>query len=302
MVQKHSNSVGWTHFEAILRVGQASSVRQAAAALGIAHTTLAKRVAAAERAFGAVAFVRSPQGYVLTDAGREIMAYAERMEREAAGALRAIRGHDRRPMGKVTLSVMAPVLSHVLAPALPLFVQRYPDIDLDIEASYGLTDLRRQKADIAIRFQDEPDDFLVGRRIVKQHDAAYIASRISVDHLNENRPLPVIGWGDRGSVEARARAHGLEAIEIICTTADIDAQKALVRSGLGIGILPCFMCDGDASLTRWGRAPPLPINEAWVLTHPDLAASARVKAVADFCVSTLKAARRRFTGDAPARA
>jgi DNA-binding transcriptional LysR family regulator len=299
MVQKHSTPIEWRHFEVVLHVGRARSIRQAAAALGVAHTTLAKRVSSAEAAFGAVAFVRGPQGYALTDAGHEIMLIAERMEAQAQQARIAVQAHDQRPTGKVVVSVMVPVLTRILAPALPEFHKRFPDIEITFNTSYRIADIRQQKADVAVRFQNSPDDYLVGRRVVTQFEAPYVSrDLLTSGFLDERNALPLIGWGARADVEMRARRHGIEAIDVVCTVEELEAQKALVVQGAGVGILPCFVCANDPELVRWPAQEPQSINDGWVLTHPDLAASTRVKVVADFCFSAMKQAKDRFAGKA----
>ena len=61
-MRDRSTAAGWDGLRAILLVGRHGTVRAAADAAGVAHTTLARRVAAAERQLGIVAFVRSVKG------------------------------------------------------------------------------------------------------------------------------------------------------------------------------------------------------------------------------------------------
>jgi len=262
----------------------------------VAHTTLAKRVVDAEEAFGAIAFVRGPKGYVLTDAGREIKAYAERMELEAAGARLAVQEHDQRPSGRVVVSVMGPILIRVLAAGFADFRNRFPDLKVEFKTSYQLVDLRAQKADVVVRFQNHPDDYLVGRRVVTQYAAPYAIPDVLAAAQSRSAPVPVIGWGAKKDVEQRARRHGISDIDIVCTVAELEAQRALILGGAGVGIVPCYLFGNEESRLRWPGTSPLPINDGWVLTHPDLAGSTRVKLVADFCYNALKAARGQFLG------
>ena len=60
------------------------------------------------------------------------------------------------------------------------------------------------------------------------------------------------------------------------------AMRQLVRAGAGLAIMPCCWPDDDLDLVRLtppldGHAVPL-----WVLTHPDVRHSARVKTLARF--------------------
>src|SRR5260221_963416 len=112
MVQNHSTSVSWDNLAAVLAVAQSRSIRRAAETLGVAHTTLARRVEAAERALGVIAFVRSSRGYTPTDAGRAIVAHAERMAEESDALSRVVAGGDQAPRGNVRVTMPPAILTH----------------------------------------------------------------------------------------------------------------------------------------------------------------------------------------------
>ena len=66
-----------------------------------------------------------------------------------------------------------------------------------------------------------------------------------------------------------------------------------VEQGLGIGHLPCFIADRRPGLVRLG--PPVPefAADLWLLTHPDLRHSPRVRVLLDF-LATEVAKQRKF--------
>ena len=125
MVQKHSTRISWDGLEAICLVARHGTVRRAAYEIGVAHTTMAKRVATAENNLGIVAFVRGPKGYVPTDAGRKIIAHAERMSHEAAAITNNLMGADSEVAGKVRISLLPSVLSDVLSRHLGSFIKNF---------------------------------------------------------------------------------------------------------------------------------------------------------------------------------
>ncbi len=55
------------------------------------------------------------------------------------------------------------------------------------------------------------------------------------------------------------------------------AQFAAAKAGLGIAMLPCFMCDPEPTLVRVVRELAKPAFDVWVLTHPDLRDTARIR-------------------------
>ena len=121
MVQISSTKVSWDDLAAILAVARAKSIRRAADELSVAHTTLARRIEAAEASLGIVAFVRGVQGYALTEAGQSILGNVERMAEEAEAMKRVLAGGDQSPHGTVRVTQPLPVLSYCLMEALPEF-------------------------------------------------------------------------------------------------------------------------------------------------------------------------------------
>ncbi|MBC8067609.1 MAG: LysR family transcriptional regulator [Deltaproteobacteria bacterium] len=81
------------HFLALARLG---SVRAAGVQLGVSHSTVLRRVEALEARLATRVFDRNREGYTLTDAGRELLSSAERMEQEMSRALRGVAGRDER--------------------------------------------------------------------------------------------------------------------------------------------------------------------------------------------------------------
>jgi DNA-binding transcriptional LysR family regulator len=75
-----------------------------------------------------------------------------------------------------------------------------------------------------------------------------------------------------------------------------------VASGIGLGILPCYLADLDPRLVRMGDPIEELAGDLWFLTHPELRASARVRALSDHLAQEFHSLRPLFTGETPARA
>jgi DNA-binding transcriptional LysR family regulator len=63
---------------------------------------------------------------------------------------------------------------------------------------------------------------------------------------------------------------------------DVFVQMAFARSGLGMAFLPCMMGDLEPDLQRVPDARPVPHSSLWVLTHPDLRDSVRLRRFREF--------------------
>ena len=299
MVQKRSAQISWDDLSAILVVARSRSIRRAAETLGVAHTTLARRVEAAERALGVVAFVRSPRGYVPTESGRAIVVHAERMAEEADALGRAVAGRDLTPRGTVRVTMPPVMLTHCVAPSLTVFRKRFPAIRLDLDTGLGLRNLDRQEADVAIRLQNAPLEDLVGVRIGAVLEGAYATPEVlAVLGAAERSSIGLIAWSDGAAFRNRAARLGLAGLNIDHVCADVLGQAALAVSGAGIAILPCLVGEAEPRLHRVPPGKTIPAQAVWVLTHPDLRGSARVRAVSGFLVEILRAALPRLEGRA----
>lgn len=288
MAQISSTRVSWDDLVAVRAVAKAGSVRRAAADIGLAHTTLARRIEAAETALGIVAFVRSTEGYALTEAGQAILTHIDRMAEEAEALGRVVGSGDLSPQGVVRVSLPPAVLTHYLLGALPGFRADYPGISLDFNTQYGYSNLDRHETDIAIRYQDSPVDHLVGTCVGVSQESAYATpEQIALVAGGQAR---LIAWS-RGEIFRRRAAYfGLGEVEIGFTCVDVGGQVGLAEAGLGIAFLSTQVGDGLPGLRRVVPDKVIALRKIWVLTHPDLRRSPRIRAVTGFLVEALRTA------------
>jgi DNA-binding transcriptional LysR family regulator len=80
----------------------------------------------------------------------------------------------------------------------------------------------------------------------------------------------------------------------------LGAQLAAIRAGFGIGGQACFIADRDPELVR--VLPETEVRfEIWLVTHPGLRRSARIRAVYDFLAAELSLAAPLLAGGASER-
>ncbi|MEM7781271.1 MAG: LysR family transcriptional regulator [Pseudomonadota bacterium] len=281
MVQNRSTYASWDGLEAILLVGRHGTVRAAAEAVGVAHTTLARRIAAAERELGITAFVKSVKGYVPTEEGEIVIERAGKMAFEASVMAKSLDTADQPLAGSVRVSLSSTILTHIVAPMLSEFHTRYPGIELVFDIADTLVDLDRRDADVVLRMQQAPAPDLVGRRIGQVHVAAYQHIGSEHDRSVNQDCVPVIGWGDPRQVHQAFSRLGIENFQIVASTPDIAAQVALSAAYKAVLELPCYVGDTLKQLRRVSDVA-YGFSELWCLTHTSLRASRRVRAVTDF--------------------
>src|SRR5580698_250530 len=143
--------IDWDDVRYFLAVARGGSVRAAAERLEVTHSTVLRRIAQLEERLGVQMFEKLPSGYRLTDAGVEVLEFAEQMEASSNRLETRVFGRDESVRGLLRVT-LAPILAtHLLMPDFADFARLHPDIEMEILSSGGLANLTNREADVAIR-------------------------------------------------------------------------------------------------------------------------------------------------------
>jgi len=282
-------ALDWNDLKVFLALARGGSARTAAARLGTSHSTVLRRLQALENALGAGMFGRTPDGLVLTGPGARLLIKAQQIEAEAFEVERDVLGADIRLQGPIRLTVPPPVAKYLLLPHLARFRRDYPEIDLEVVATYDYSDLGRRDADVAIRFAEAPEDHLFGRRLPRFRDAVYASPAYVEEHFHagESSGAAWIGWPDAQRFSHRIMPTGYGALQVAWRLPDLELQAEAARQGLGMALLPCIMGDRDPSLVRVPGTATYDTLPAWLLTHPDLRRMERVRVFARMLIAAV---------------
>ena len=151
--------MNWDDIRYFLALCREGSVSKAGNALGVNHTTVARRITAFEETLGTRLFDRTRDGYAMTQAAENMYDKALDMESYALAIDRAMFGQDAELSGALTLTAPYDFANTVIAPALPNFRKQYPCIELDLLTTTGLVDLAAREADIAVRLTAKPPEY-----------------------------------------------------------------------------------------------------------------------------------------------
>lgn len=149
--------------EAFVRVADAKSFSEAARRLTLSKSVVSRQVSALETQLGARLFQRTTRSLSLTEVG---LAYYERCSRilaEIEEANLSVSNLQAEPRGK--LRINAPMSFGVLhlAPMLPRFLERYPDIGIDMAMNDRFVSLIDEGFDVAVRIGKLEDSSLIAR-------------------------------------------------------------------------------------------------------------------------------------------
>ena len=279
----------WEDLRIFSGLAQHGTARKAAAALSIHYTTVSRRLEALETDLGTRLFDRMPDGYVLTYAGEQLLETVSPFGKELDALTRRISGHDNALSGKLRVTMPEPIAVHIFAPALPEFTKEYPDLELEFDVSDGYLDLSRREADVAIRLDNNPPDYLIGRRLFRFRRTAYASPEYVARHDLDKHPEKArwLGWGDKNYLPDWIKTSPYPDTPIWGHFPTMDLQQAAARAGLGMAMLPCAQADRDPGLVRVTSKPGIEMHDIWVLTHPDLKNTARIRVFMDFAAKVL---------------
>jgi LysR family transcriptional regulator for bpeEF and oprC len=148
------------------RVAELGSFTAAADALGLSRAMASTQVAALEKRFRVRLLNRTTRKVALTSEGTRYLEHCRRVFAELQAAEDELSQARERPSGRLTVDVPGAFGRHLLMPALPEFLARYPDLTLDVRISDRMVDLVAERVDVAVRGGTITDPNLVARRAV----------------------------------------------------------------------------------------------------------------------------------------
>lgn len=249
-----------------------------AARLGVAHTTVSRKLKELEAHFGTRLIERVGDRAVLTEAGRRAAAAADRIAGELVALERGISGHDGQMAGPIALTTVD-ILAWRYMPALARFARENPGVELDISTSVELRNLSRREAEVALRMTNAPPEHLHGRVVERFEFHAYAATDLPEAELSAYAWLDYEGHecAARAADWMRAQAGGVQPRSYLTTPL---TMLFALRQGMGAGLLPSVIADADPALRRLSDVAAFGID-VWLLAPRELRGTARVRALFD---------------------
>ena len=262
------------------RVVQAGSFTAAAATLGMPKSTVSRKVSELEERLKARLLQRTTRRLSLTDVGRTFYEYSARVVGEIEEAEHAVSRLQEAPRG--LLRVTAPVNVAFLGPIVSDYLQRYPEVRLELFCTARTVDLVEERFDLGIRAGALADSTLIARSLGSVRwflvaSPAYLKKRArprSPEDLKKHDCL-FFGAGIHGAdlhlTSGKGSAQFAPPARLLVS--DMDVLHTAVVAGRGIGLLPAFLCVEDLRARRLERvlrdwnAPATPVHVVYPSTR-----------------------------------
>lgn len=277
------------------KVAEEGSFAAAAREMGVSVATVSRGVARLEDRLGARLLNRTSRQLALTEFGRTLCEKAGEIYRQAEAAEGAARELSVQPRGLVRLAVPMSFGLRWVAPLMPEFFRRYPDVQVDLHLADSTVDLVAEGFDAALRIAALPDSALVARRLcaVTQYvvaSPAYLAREGRPAHPRELVDRPCMSYAYRARSDVWRFTNDAGDEEPVMPTGPLrvtnsDALLPMLLEGLAIAELPEFIAgeylsDGrlEAILTDWS----LTKGGLYFVTPSARARPAKVSALSDY--------------------
>ncbi len=248
MANKMGDLQGLMTFAEVLETG---SFSRAAQTLGIAKSSVSKRVSALERELGVRLIQRSTRKLRVTEEGEALFQRCARIRQELDEAEREVAGFRESPHGTIRLGAPPLFANTRLASLLPEFLSRYPDLKIELRLNEKQSDLIAGGYDISLRTGELADSSLVAQRLCTFKAVLCAAPRYLEIHGRPQHPAEIedhnyLAWQgpERAPItqlmfRKGARSYRAKIDSNLSSTDAMSIREAAVNGG-GITLLPDF--------------------------------------------------------------
>lgn len=237
---------------------KSGSFTGAARALSLPKSSVSRQIAKLERRLGARLIARTTRRIAVTEVGQLFLAHCERVVSEAAEAEHAVSAYSGVPHGLLRIGTPLTFGRRFLAPVLPVFCRKYPDIRVEIVFHMGRLDPIAARLDVVIQVGHLEDSSYVSRKLATVGGGFHASPSYlhrqplprSIAELANHRVI----MSNRAPGGARWKLVGPNGksqeirLDPYVTVPDPIIARDLAYAGLGIAMLPQWLTRDDDKL------------------------------------------------------
>lgn len=290
----------WDKLRIFYKVALAGSFTNASERLNLSQSAISRQVSALEKEVGVPLFHRHARGLILTPQGEILFRATEEVTERLESASDQLTDFRGSPKGALRVTTTVGLGSAWLAIRLHEFIDRFPDIEIELKLSNVELDLGMREADCAIRLRQPQQPDMIQRRLFTVHFHVF-ATQDYIDRFGKPEKIEdlddhrIIVWGGEapnylndvnwlltvGMPTGKARQPVLKINSIL-------AIKRAVQRGAGIALLPDYSVEDSTTLQRVMTETTVPSFDTYFAYPAELKNSARLVAFRDFLFEKAK--------------
>ena len=292
----------WDDLRLFLAVARESSLSGAGKVLRLDPATVGRRMQKLEAALQATLFVKSPQGYALTEAGAALLARTEEAETVLRAAVAGLPESGDRLHGQIRIGAPDGAANYLLPQVCAGIAADNPDLDIQIVALPRVFNLSRREADMAVAVSAPTAGRLVVQKITdyKLHLAAseaYLAAHPPLRRLGDLAGHRLVGYiPDMIFDRELDYLSGMGIKRVPLASNSVSVQLNFIRQGGGVGVVHDFALPAAPGVRRVLTGEVSLARSFYLIRHADDRRNARLGNFADRLSAGLRAEVARLEG------
>ncbi len=233
------------------KVAEKGGISAAARELQQPKSRVSRRMAALESSLGVRLLERTSRAVNLTEAGNIYYQHCKRVQEEASSATESINQMLDTPRGHLRITASVTFGQYFLAPHIAEFIEKYPQISLDLNLNNRRVDLITEGFDVALRVGKLNDSSLISKHLGGSHAQLfaapqYLDTQSRIDKLEdlENHQLLYMSDSDTGNhwtLQNQAGQQKQIAVYPKIRINDLTTLQAVAENGGGIAWIPSYL-------------------------------------------------------------
>ncbi|MDD9715415.1 LysR family transcriptional regulator [Dinoroseobacter sp. PD6] len=266
--------LNWDDLRVFLHVARGEGLTAAARTLRLDPATVGRRIARLEEAVGEALFLKSPQGYQLSDAGARYLPHAEAAEQAARAAGDALAGTTEELSGPVRIGAPDGCANYLLPSVCARMLDAHPALELQIIALPRVINLSKREADLAITVSPPETGRLTVQKLADYHlhlaGHRDLLARLPVATRADIAAHRIVGYIPDMVFDRELdylTELGLDRAAVASNS--VAVQLNLLRAGLGLGVVHDFALPAAPDLTRVLRTDFALRRSFYIVRHAD---------------------------------
>lgn len=286
----------WDKLKIFYTTAEAGSFTKAADVLHMNQSSVSRHISALEEQLDITLFQRHARGLELTEQGEMLLGTVSEMQEKLSVTENLINETREKPFGPLKISAPVGFGSLWLVPRLQEFVERYRDIEPELQLVDEELQLTSGETEVAIRLREPTESGLIRKRLCTVHfhvyaSTAYLRRKGTPSGVEELDRHEIMLLGSSAPPHFMA-ANWLETAgckkdalrKPVLRSNSIYAQKQAAKAGMGLAVLPDYMVREDSDLIAVMRDIELPNLDVYFVYREEHKNSKRVDVFRDFLV------------------